>query len=144
MNVERRNLWRRLYVLVWQTDTTPTRFTLALNATILALSMWITVDCEYVGCVYLAEIAPWKVWSIAWGTYAVLKWWRIFDGANRPRFAIFLNTFGALLYCSSAIALTMARWPFTVLSASSVVLALAACWVLMRTGINAGFGFRGD
>lgn len=142
---ERRCLRRRLYELVSHTDTTPTRFTLALAATLLAVSSWSADDdCTYIGCVYLAQIAPWQVWTIGWSIYAVLKWWRLFDGTSRPRIALFVNTLGSFMFVAAAIALTLARWPFVLLSSASIALACASLWVLMRTGINAGYGFQGD
>lgn len=142
---EKRSLPSRVGDLVWRSDTTATRFSLALCAAMLAISSWTGgTDCQYIGCVYLELVAPWRWWATGWLIYAVLMGWRVFEGRNRPRIAIVVNILGALLFCASAIVLVASRWPFTTLSAASVTLAAASLWIVMRTAINQGDGFRGD
>lgn len=141
---ERRGMGRRFHDLIWCSETSATRFTLALTATMFAVSSWNASECPYVGCVYLGLVAPWPVWGVAWGVYAVMKWWRLFDGKSRPRIALAVNIVGSFLFWSSAIALALARAPYFTLTASAISLAFASVWVLLRTDINSGFGYRGD
>lgn len=142
---ERRRLISRIGDLIWRSDTQPTRFSLAFSAILLSVSSWTGgTDCAYIGCVYLELIAPWQWWATAWAVYGALAAWRVLEAESRTKIAWVVNAVGVWLFSSSAIVLTLARWPFTSLSVASVTLALGAMWVFVRTGTNPPVGYRGD
>lgn len=142
---ERRGMWRRLYILVWESDTTPTKLSLVIAASITAVGFWQDAgNCTYVACQYLALVLPWWAWAAIWTSYAAVKAWRIIDGTSRPNVALAINILGAFLFGGTAFSVTLARWPFIVLSSFSIAMALAATWVLARTAVNPGYGFKGD
>lgn len=142
---ERRALTRRLSSLVWESDTTPTKVSLVVCAWFLTVGFLSSGDnCQYAACMVVKQVVPWKAWVSVWGVYAVIKSWRVIDGKQRPLAAVLVNVIGAFLYGGIATASTVARWPHWWLSAFEITMACAAWWVLARTTINPGFGFRGD
>lgn len=135
---------RRFFMLVLETDPTATKVTLAIGAILSALGYWIDVTCPYVDCAFLEQAAPWPIWAVAWSVYAVALIWRTLEGVHRPHIALVVNVLGVLLYGAVAVGSVLARWPHFSLSAFNIALACAAVWVLARTHVNPGYGFRGD
>lgn len=145
MPAERRGLYRRLRDLVMEADTQPTRFWLAFTGILLGVASWHDGGhCEYAGCVYLFYVTSWFWWAGAWTAYGLLAMWRVFDGVERRRTAMMVNLLGVFLYLTAGIALTVARWPILILSATAFMFALMAFWVVGRTGVNQGKGHKGD
>jgi hypothetical protein len=141
---ETRSFGSRLYSLVLESDTTPTKFTLATFALLQGLAFPFNTSCPYTACRFLEDAMPYEFWSALFLSYAALKAWRIFDGRSRPMIARVINGYGAALFGAFASALLVARWPFWILAVPYFVFAAAAVWVFARTAINADRGFRGD
>jgi hypothetical protein len=143
--VERRSVRRRLLGLIWESDMTPVKAMMAATGWLLAFGSFASMGrCYYVACQFMEQVMPWYAWSAVWTTYACVKTWRLLDGRQRPYVAIAVNTVGAFLFGGIAFATTVARWPYFWLSCFEMVVAIAALWVMMRTTVNAGHGFRGD
>lgn len=144
-SLDGRSLRARLWVLLWESDMTPVKAIMCACAWLLALGSFASAgNCHYVACDYMEQVLPWYAWSLVWAAYASVKTWRILDGQHRPFMALGINGVGAFLFGGIATATTIARWPYVWLSAFEIVVAIASTWVLVRTTINPGHGFRGD
>ena len=144
---ERRGILRRLSSVVIESEAVSTKVTLLIFAALQSLSFWWpprSEDCPMLACSGLEAIMPWKWWGTCWAVYAVAQGWRILDGVHRQGWAMVVNGFGVFMFGMVAYVVTAARWPYLTLSIPQIVLALAAIWVMMRTAINPGKGFRGD
>ncbi len=142
--VERRGPLRRVYMLVCESDTTATKLTLSIGAWLTAAGFWLDAACPYVACEFMESSAPWPVWAALWTLYGAAEPWRALEGVHRPRIALVVNSLGAFLWGGVAVGSTLARWPHFELSSAIIALACAAVWVLARTAVNPGYGFRGD
>lgn len=141
-------LLSRLWSLIAYSDTTPTRFMLALAATLWAIGlMWPGDSLERPGYLYMRWIvgdnAEFK-WGLFWTLHAVGMWWRIFSSTKRLWWATAIHFLGVVLFCSSTIAIFAAlTFPLPVATLGwGTVLALASIWVMLRTHINSEPGWR--
>lgn len=143
-----------MWALIVYSDTTPTRFMLALAATYW--TVFLCLPGETMGrpvYVYMASVArglfpfgdPDLTWAAFWAVHATGMWWRTFSSVPRPAMALAINSLGVLLFTTACIAITMTlTFPFPAAVAPDVVLAMASCWVLVRTSINSDSGWRVD
>jgi hypothetical protein len=139
----------RFWSLVAYSDTTPTRFMLALAATGWALLLiWPGDTFERPVYRFMKMIGGDNAeakWCIAWAAHAGGMWWRIFSSVPRPGWALAVHTLGVILFTSSAISIFLTlTYPLPAAVAPDFVLALAAFWVLVRTHVNNERGWRND
>jgi hypothetical protein len=139
----------RLWALIAYSDTTPTRFMLALAATGWALLLiWPGDTFERPVYRFMKMIGGDNAeakWCIAWAAHAGGMWWRIFSSVPRPGWALAVHTLGVILFTSSAISIFLTlTYPLPAAVAPDFVLALAAFWVLVRTHVNNERGWRND
>jgi hypothetical protein len=139
----------RLWSLVAYSDTTPTRFMLALAATLWAILLAFPGD-TFSRPVYrfmavaVGQDAEMK-WCFFWTLHACGMWWRIFSSTPRPFWALAIHGLGVMLFSCTAIAIFMTlTYPLPAAIAPDIIMALAAGWVLVRTHINPEPGWRHD
>lgn len=149
VEVGKRTFMAKVTNLIWFSETTATRFTLAFSGCLFALFFWTDEGtCKFIACQSLYEsaepIGGWRTWAVSWTFYGCAAMWRLFDDRSRPICAYGVNDLGAFLYASVAMAVTIGRWPYVTLSVAEIGLALAAAWVLLRTRLHSGSGLRGD
>lgn len=132
---------------LWLVDTTGTKVSLAIYATIVAIGLFQSGgECHLLVCEAIPYANVWYVWASAWTVYAVLKWARItaallhsVKGHRRPeptpRFALALNMLGVVLFWSWTGILLVARWPYWFVAVGDVALACASTWVFARSAI---------
>lgn len=151
--VDPRSLRERVCMVVWEDPTDPTKIGLCITALFLAYYFWTNRGtCHYVACANLFDAAApfggWLAWAIGYTGYGLVKLWRIIDRTHRPYIAWGVNIFGCFLFSATAFALGSAAphwYDITLGVPFAVSVALAACWVLMRTMIPPrGVGIRGD
>lgn len=158
MTAERRQIpraaqltgWRVLLTRVWSlilySDTTPTRFMLAIAATfwcVLLAYPGHTFDRPVY--LYMSRVAPEWMWSVVWGFHAVGMWWRTFSSVQHPVAALIINSLGVMLFTMAAISIFLTlTLPVPAAIAADLVFAVASFWVLIRTHINNGDGWRID
>ena len=145
--------WRKLLCRAWSliaySDTTPTRFMLALTATIIVLFLSEPGDTFTRPIYYhLQEIAGQHAevkWAVVWSVYAVGMWWRTFSSKPSLYWALLFNSLGLALFGSTAIAILVSRvYPLPMAVTPFLVMTLSAFWVLVRTHINSEHGWRID
>lgn len=136
----------RLYSLLIKSDTTPTRFYLALAASSWALGLFPGNTFERPAYIYMTLFGMnERSWEVLWTLHAGLMFWRIFSTVPRPRIAFAVNLLGLVLFWTVTIAFFAARpYPFPAGIATDLVTALASFWVFVRTGINSEKGWRVD
>lgn len=139
----------RLWSLIAYSDTTPTRFMIALAATCWALLLLYPGDTfDRPVYRYMREVVgdyAEAKWCIAWAIHASGMWWRVFSSTPRPRWSLAIHTLGVLLFTSSSISIFLTLTsPLPAAIAPDIVLSLAAFWVLVRTHINSERGWRND
>lgn len=139
----------RIWALIAYSDTTPTRFMLALAATAWAVLLLAPGDTMTRPVYrYMADLAGSDAelkWAALWVLHATGMWWRTFSTVPRPRIALAINSLGLGLFGGAAISIyATLTYPIPAAVAPDVVLALAALWVLARTGINGETGWRVD
>lgn len=135
--------------MVAHSDTTPTRFMLALCATIWALMLLAPGDTfDRPVYRYMAQVAgnhAEEKWTALFSLYAAGLYWRIFSSVSRPKWAFAIHTLGVVLFTSSAVAIMLTRAdPLPAAVSSDFVVAMAAFWVLVRTQVNQRDGWRND
>ena len=135
---------RRLESLACETDLTAVKFILAVGGYIVGAGFLFDRACVYVACRYIDQAAPWWVWGCVWLLYGHLALWRTFDAKHRYTISLLVNSLGVFMYGALAVGSVVARWPHWPLSSGGVTLTFAAFWVLARTAVNPGRGFRGD
>jgi hypothetical protein len=136
----------RIWSLVAYSDTTPTRFMLAIAASSWSLMLALPGDTfERPVYRYMALVGPEWAWAWLWGFHAAGMWWRTFSDKPRPIAALLINMLGVMLFTSSAISIFLSlTYPLPAAVAADVVFALAAFWVLIRTHVNNASGWRID
>lgn len=139
----------RIWSLFAYSDTTPTRGSLALAA-----SVWVVIlilpgntfsapAYSYIREVFGSNAET--VWAVMWMLYALLMWWRLFSSSGGAVIGIAVNAFGCALFWTVLASLFLARIdPVPGALAPNAALALAAAWVLVRTNINSEAGWRRD
>jgi hypothetical protein len=136
----------RLWSLVAYSNTTPTRFMLALAATCWAILLaWPGDTFQRPVYFYMSRLAPEWAWMVLWGIHAAGMWWRCLAESSSPKAALAVNVLGVFLFAGSAamIFLTL-TYPLPAAIATDIVLAMAAIWVLIRTHVNSDDGWKGD
>jgi len=139
----------RLWSLIAHSDTTPTRFMLAITASMWAILLaWPGDTSERPTYAYMVSIAGNHAelkWCTLWALHAGGMWWRIFSSTPSASWALAIHTLGLALFSSAAIGVAMTITPpVPAATAPDFVLALAAFWVLVRTHINSERGWRDD
>ena len=143
-----RIFWRA-WSLVAYSDTTPTKFMLAIAATCWAVLLYWPGD-TFTRPVYkyMAEVAGADAelkWAALWTIHAAGMWWRTFANKPRPYIAFCVNSLGVLLFSGAAYSIFFTlTYPIPAAIAPDIVLALAAFWVMLRTSVNSEDGWRGD
>lgn len=118
-------------------DTLPTRIFLAFAGWIWALSFATPGKVlDVAGFAWLGLIANEWQWFSAWLIYAIAKTWRILSGTRRVFIALVINFFGFLLFGMTAVATSFAVFPIPPVWPANIVLAMAALWLLVRTGLH--------
>lgn len=148
---QRETLRRKLFQLVAYSDTTPTRFFLALTATMWCVTLALPGD-TFLYPVYYAMVAvalgsahAERVWSGLWGILAVGMWWRTFSSTPAPRAAIAINVLSVGLFSVSTYSVFAHRlWPFPAMMVPGLACVVASAWVLVRTHVNSEDGWRID
>lgn len=132
---------------LWLIDTTGTKVSLALYATIVAIGLFQSGgECHLLVCSAVPYAEVWYMWASAWTTYAVLKWARIATALLHsmkghrhpepmPRFAMAINTLGVILFWAWTGILLVARWPYWFVAVGDIALCCAATWVFARSAI---------
>lgn len=142
-------LLRRLWSLIAYSDTTPTRCLLGACAAAWSFGLLLpgqSLDREayHYFTIMLGSNSDEK-FSAVWGVYAALIFWRILSLPHRPRLALAINVYGALLFASVPLEIYAVRpFPFPIGIAHYVAVAAAATWVAVRTNINPARGWRAD
>ena len=142
-------LMRRIWALVAYSDTTPTRFTLATAASFWAFMLLFPGDSmSRPAFRYLSEslgsYADEKLGG-AWGVLAIGMWWRLLSGSPRPRAALAINIYGAMLFSTMPVAVILDHiYPAPAGLAPAFALACASYWVAVRTNIYSAKGWRSD
>lgn len=147
----RESLRRRLFQLIAYSDTTPTRFFLALTATMWCVTLALPGD-TFLHPVYYAMVAVTfgsvhseEVWSGLWGILAAGMWWRTFSSTPAPRAAIAINALSVALYSVSTYSVLAYRlWPFPAMMVPGLACVAASAWILVRTHVNSENGWRID
>lgn len=136
----------RFWSLIAYSDTTPTRFMLALAATFWAILLYLPGETFGRPVYrYMALVASEETWASFWALHAIGMWWRIFSAVDRPRLALAIHMLGAMLFTAAAVSIYLSRlYPIPAGIAPDVVLALAAGWVLVRTQVHSEKGWRRD
>lgn len=139
----------RLWALIAYSDTTPTRFMLALSASAWAIMLaWPGNTFERPAYRYMADLGGQYAeakWCLLWALHATGMWWRLFTATPRPMWSLIIHSLGLLLFSTSAIAIFLTlTYPIPAAIASDIAMALAAAWVLVRTHINSEPGWRND
>lgn len=140
---------KRLWSLIAYSDTTPTRFMLALAATSWCILLAVPGDTfDRPVYKYMALVAGDHAeakWCIFWGLHSAGMWWRTFSARPSLYWALAINSLGLALFGSAAISiLTALTYPLPAAVAADFVMAAAAFWVLVRTHINSEHGWRID
>ena len=140
---------RRLWSLIAYSDTTPTRFMLALTASTWAfLLAWPGDTFDRPVYRYMLAIAGDHAeikWCVLWAIHATGMWWRIFSGRPRPYWALAIHSLGVILFSCAAIAIFLTlTHPLPAAAAPDFIMAIASFWVLVRTHINSEPGWRND
>src|SRR6188768_4210341 len=91
-----RNVGERLCDLILHSDTTPTRFGLAVAALFWTIGLLVPGD-TMTRPVYrfMGEVLPEIGWTVLWGTYAALMFWRVFTiTEGKSLWPFIVNAFG--------------------------------------------------
>lgn len=140
------NVGERLCDLLLHSDTTPTRFGLALAALFWMIGLLLpgnTVDRP----VYrnMAMVAPDLVWALLWSVYSAAMFWRVFTVRTGSVWPFVINAYGLALWgftsFSIAFALTV---PYPAGTAPDFACLAAAFWVFVRTHVFPRGGWRAD
>lgn len=136
----------RLWYLIAYSNTTQTRFFLALTASFWAGMLAIPGDSfsrPQFG--YMRAIAPEGAWMLAFVIYAGATYWRVFADTPRPMAGFVVNGLGLVLFAAVAVSIgTLPITPVPAGAAAHFTIALAALWVFVRTNINSPKGWRND
>lgn len=136
----------RFWELVLHSDTTPTKFFLAIASTLWMLGLIVPGD-TMTRPVYqsMAELAPEWAWALAWAVYSAAMYWRVFANGGRWRIALVINLYGVALwgYTSFSILFTL-TYPYPAGTAPDFACLAAAFWVFVRTHVHPLGGWRGD
>lgn len=94
----------------------------------------------------MAFFATERTWASAWGLYSIALAWRTLSAAqHRLWLSLMINGAGLVLFGGAAACVVFSRvWPMPAATSGDVGLAVVACWVLMRSGVNNGPGWRND
>lgn len=136
----------RVWSLIAYSDTTPTRFMLAIAATCWSVLLaWPGNTFERPVYFWMSQIGPEWSWALFWAIHAAGMWWRTFATTPRPRFALAINSLGVLLFTGAAVSIFLTlTYPLPAAIAADVVFAMASFWVLVRTHVNSEHGWRID
>lgn len=136
----------RLWSLVAYSDTTPTRFLLALSGTLWGIFLLLPGDTfDRPVYAYMHMLANENIWALIWLTYSMGMWWRLFSSTNQPKWSLFFHILGAMLYSTTSVSIYLTLiTPFPAAISTELALAIAAGWVLVRTNINSEGGWRRD
>lgn len=136
----------RLWSLIAYSDTTPTRFSLAMSSAVWAVMLFLPGDTfERPVYRYMALLGPEWLWGFLWALYSVLMFWRVFSSTKRSRWAIVTNILGMMLYWCTTVAVYLTlTYPVPAALAVDIVMSLCAAWVLIRTNVNPEGGWRRD
>lgn len=135
--------------LALRDDTTQTRFFLGLVAWLWVGALLVPGDSfSRPTFAYMSSIAGDYAelkWTIAFALYGFFDLWLVFYYVHAKYVSVIINTCGVLLYSSIAFAVaTLSGEPFPAGVAAHAGIALAAVWVLIRTGVNSPTGWRHD
>jgi hypothetical protein len=84
-------------------------------------------------------------WAAAWAVAAVGMFWRVFATQTRPFVALLINSYYFMLYAVVLTAVFLTRpFPLPAAMAADLVCLFASGWVLVRTHVNSGAGWRRD
>lgn len=139
----------RLWSLVAYSDTTPTRFLLALAGAAWALFLFAPGD-TFTRPVYryMAIVAGDNAeakWAVLWALYSIGMFCRVFSSTQRPRLSLAIHVLGMLLYWGTTVSIYFTlTFPLPAALATDIILSVAAGWVLVRTGVNSEGGWRRD
>lgn len=148
-----KRIWFRLWSLIAYSDTTPTRFMLAMSASFWSIFLFLPGDTMTRPVYrYMADLASWlgadnpeMAWASLWAIHAAGMWWRVFSSRPRPIAAFCINSLGVLLFSGAAFSIYRTlTYPVPAAIAPDLVLAAAAFWVLVRTHVNSERGWRND
>lgn len=143
-------LIKRFKSLILYSDTTPTRFFLAMVTTLWAAGLLVPGDTFdrkvyfYMKLIVGEENAEMK-WAFLWTVLSVAQWWRIFTSVSRPYVALAINSFSLAMFsaCCFSIIFSQMR-PFPAAMAPDMACMMAALWILIRTGVKSESGWRND
>jgi hypothetical protein len=131
----------RFRQLVYRSDTSATKFSLAVYAVITTFGIVTSQGiCDLKICSELPIYDYWQLWALAWGAYAAFKLWRLWTGPirPRPRVALAVNFLGVSLFGCWTAMLLYVRWPNWFAMAGDITLTAAAMWVFVRTAREPG------
>lgn len=138
----------RLWWLIAYSDTTQTRFFLAVAATLWALALALPGDSfSRPTFAYMQAIAPECVWMAGFALYSGIGFWRVFATRAVPCVAFLANVYGLCVFSAVAFCVVTVGGqdhPFPAGGAAHCAVALAAAWVLVRTNVNSPQGWRHD
>jgi hypothetical protein len=131
----------RLRAIIFRTDTSATKFSLAVYGLITMYGIVVSQGiCDLRVCYELPIYEYWPLWAVAWGGYSFCKLWRLWKAPvkPRPRAAWFINFWGVCMFGFWVAMLLYARWPNWFAMAGDLTLGAAALWVFVRTARGPG------
>lgn len=140
-----RTIGERLCDLLLHSDTTPTRFGLAIAGMFWAIALLVPGSTVDRPVYHHMSIAPDAVWAAFWVVYAAAMFWRVFDTCARRAWPFVVNAVGLALwgYTSFSIMFTLTV-PYPAGTAPTIACLLAAFWIFVRTHIFPRGGWRAD
>lgn len=142
-------LLRRAWSIIAYSDTTQTRFFLALTAAMWTVALLLPGDSfTRATFTYMAAMSGDHAeikWTTAFGVYSMLAFWRVFSSVRHKWISIIINAIGVALYSTVAFSVvTLPGIPFPAGAAAHCSIALAALWVMIRTQVNSIPGWRDE
>lgn len=133
------NGWDRLVLAVEYSTSKETRFWLALVAWIWFFSfLWPGRILNSEGFAWLGTVASENTWTVAWLLYATLKTWRLWVKTSPRLLTIAINSFGCILFITTAVATSIAVFPVPPIWPANCAFAIMSCWILFKTAFPHG------
>lgn len=137
--------WKGIVELVfYRADTLTVRLLLA-NASILWAFGVMVFPAAFTRRGWeIMSVVPHWIWAVAFLLHGIGVYWRIFESAQRIKWALAINALGLAVWLLSTVLINVAMGEFAVGTSLEWIMCFASAWALYRTGLNTEFKLLTD